>query len=208
MNLKSLHDSSSYPISLSHSSFYRFSYTPEYDSIAEKVGKDSLDLTTHFFIFMPRKQPKTLSHEERTKLLDELWTMIALLESREEVKNFFKDLLSETEALMLARRIQIAKLLLRGVGYDEIKEKLNTGYSTIAGVHRWLQSGSGGYEKVMPRLEKELERRETVKIKKTKERIPYTGEWLKRRYPLHFLLLNVIDWSASRPSKKLRKSTN
>lgn len=154
---------------------------------------------------MPRVQPRTLSREGRAKLLDELWTMIALLETREEVKNFFKDLLSETEAVMLARRIQIAKYLLQGFGYEEIREKLEVGHATIAQVHRWLQGGFGGYQSLVPRLEKEIKRRLTVRSKNIEAMTPFSSEWLKKRYPLHFLLANIIDWTKSRSPKKLRK---
>lgn len=131
--------------------------------------------------------------------------MIALLESREEVKNFFKDFISETEALMLARRIQIAKLLLQGKSYEAIRENLKTSHMTIAGVHRWLQGGFGGYEKLLPRLEKELQRRASVTEKQIEGKTPYTFQWLKRKYPLHFLLFNLVDWASARPPKKLRK---
>ncbi|MFN7088428.1 MAG: YerC/YecD family TrpR-related protein [Candidatus Paceibacteria bacterium] len=154
---------------------------------------------------MPRIQPKTLPSDERTRLLDEFWTMIALLETKEEVKQFFKDLLSETEAVMLARRIQIAKMLLGGESYEEIKIKLKTGDNTIASVHRWLQGGFGGYEKSLPRLQKELKRREEIVRRSREAKVPYSGEWLKRRYPLHYLLLNLIDWASLRPPKKLRR---
>jgi len=151
-------------------------------------------------------QPKRISSEERRELLDEFWTMIALLESRDEVKNFFKDLLSETEALMLARRIQIAKYLLGGYGYDTICMKLRTSPLTVASVHRWLQSGFGGYKKSLPKLKRELMRRREIAERKIEQSRPYSGEWLKRRYPLHYLLVNLIDWANLRPPKKLRKS--
>ncbi len=154
---------------------------------------------------MPRVKPKSIGLEERNKLLGEFWTMVALLESREEVKNFFKDLLSETEAIMLARRIQIAKMLLVDSSYEEIRHKLQAGESTIASVHRWLQSGFGGYEKLLPRLQKELERKNKVVRQKLKSREPFTAEWLKRKYPLHYLLVNLLDWIALKPPKKLRK---
>lgn len=147
-----------------------------------------------------------ISPEEKAALLDEFWTMIALLESRDEVKNFFKDLLSETEALMLSRRIRVAKLLLEGYGYDVICQRLKTSPTTVASVHRWLQSGFGGYEKSLPKLRRELARRAKVRERKSEQSEPYSGEWLKRKYPLHYLLVNLVDWAALRPPKKLRKS--
>jgi len=154
---------------------------------------------------MPRVQPKSIPPQERSALLDELWTMIALLESRDEVKSFFKDLLSETEAVMLARRIRIAKLLLEGCSYDEICKKLKTSPLTVASVRRWLRSGFGGYEASLPKLKRELARREEIHLRKAEERVPYSGEWLKKKYPLHFLLVNLVDWANLRPPKKLRK---
>lgn len=74
------------------------------------------------------------------------WTSIAELKSRDEVKAFFKDLLSESEAIMLARRIKIAERLLQGVDYEDIQSELHVGRSTIASVHQWLTSGFRGYE--------------------------------------------------------------
>lgn len=74
------------------------------------------------------------------------WTSIAELKNRDEVKAFFKDLLSESEAIMLARRIKIAQRLLQGVEYEEIQKELHVGRSTIASVHQWLTSGFQGYE--------------------------------------------------------------
>ena len=88
--------------------------------------------------------------------------MIALLETKDEVRSFFKDLLSATESVMLARRIQIAKLLLAGWGYDRIEKKMGTGPTTIASVHRWLQGGFGGYTKAIPKLKREIERRDRL----------------------------------------------
>ena len=59
---------------------------------------------------------------EREKLLGEFWTAVMLLETEGEIRNFFKDLLSETEAVMLARRLKIAKLIYQGKSYDIIEK--------------------------------------------------------------------------------------
>ncbi|MFC1595041.1 YerC/YecD family TrpR-related protein [Patescibacteria group bacterium] len=154
---------------------------------------------------MPRKRPESLSGEERKKLLDEFWIMVALLESRDEVKSFFKDLLSETETLMLSRRIQIAKMLLSDCQYNKIRENLGVSYSTIGSVHKWLQSGFGGYEKALPKLEKELDRRHKVYVKSIDAMTPYTFEWLKRKYPFQYMLFNLMDVKDLKPPKKLQK---
>lgn len=144
---------------------------------------------------MPRVQPKTIPYGERQTLLNELWSLVALLKTKEEIRNFFRDLLSETEELMLARRIRIARFLLEGKSYENIRENMHASDVTIAGVHRWLQRGSEGYKNMLPQLEKELEKQRNQQIKQREQRQPFTFAWLKKRYPLHFLLFNLLDSS-------------
>src|SRR3989338_11429722 len=95
---------------------------------------------------MSRVQPRNLEEKQRAEFLNMFWTSIAELKSRDEVKAFFKDLLSESEAIMLARRIKIAERLLQGVDYEEIQSELHVGRSTIASIYQWLTSGFQGYE--------------------------------------------------------------
>lgn len=122
------------------------------------------------------------------KYLDLLWTSVAAFKSRDEVKNFFKDLLSESEAIMLSRRIMIAKCLLEGMTYEEIRVRMKAGYDNIAKIHNWLVSGFGGYEKAIKEFNKALERRGFDKIPPK----PLSFEWLRKKYPLHFLLFNLL----------------
>lgn len=122
------------------------------------------------------------------KYLDLLWTSVAAFKSRDEVKNFFKDLLSESESIMLSRRIMIAKCLLDGMTYEEIRSRMKAGHDNIAKVHNWLVRGFGGYEKAVREFNKALDRRGINKIPVA----PYSFEWLRRKYPLHFLLFNLF----------------
>lgn len=157
--------------------------------------------------FMSKVNPRNLDSVEKMKYLDILWSSIAGLRSREEVKNFFKDLLSESEAIMLGRRIQVAKMLLEGKTYYEIIGVLKVGGDTVGRVQQWLASGFGGYEKAVARFEEVLERRKEIERNKNLE--PYSFEWLKKKYPLHFLLFNLFDQSGRvkgvTTSKRLKK---
>jgi uncharacterized protein YerC len=137
---------------------------------------------------MVKVNPKKVNNLDRMKYLDLLWTSIAGLKSREETKNFFKDLLSESEAIMLSRRIMIAKYLLENLTYDEIKARMRVGDNNIAKVHSWLISGFGGYEKAIKEFNKALDKRGVNKI----PAMPYSFEWLRKKYPLHFLLFNLF----------------
>lgn len=134
---------------------------------------------------MAKRKVQEVDQKERHVMLDEFFGMIAALKTPENAANFFEDLLTPSESLMLTRRIAIAKMLLEGWSCDDIRKKLRVGYNTINSVNKWLYSGFGGYLKEIgkPRSKKEFQRR-----------IPDT-EWkrIKRRYPAHFLLFNVID---------------
>lgn len=152
---------------------------------------------------MPRVQSQEIPSEQRSHLLDLLWTSIAELNRRDEVKAFFKDLLSESEAIMLARRIKIAQRLLQGRSYEEIQKELRTSRATVATIHRWLVGGFQGYEEAITRFEKILARRNMAQRAKHAE--PYSFEWLKNRYPLHFLFFNIMDEMKLRRSKQKYK---
>jgi hypothetical protein len=76
-------------------------------------------------------------------------------------------------------------MLLQGFTYFDIAGKLKVGRSTINSVNKWLYSGFGGYMK-------EIKKAKNYKIKP--EAIPVT-EWerIKKKYPTHFFLFNLID---------------
>ena len=150
---------------------------------------------------MAKVKPYLLSQDEKNKLLEDLYTMIAALKSREEVKNFLKDLLTPSESLMLARRIQVAKMLLDGKTHEEIKTELKVGLDTINRVQYWLHSGFGGYLKALKKLEKIKEEKEM----EWRRRYPRSGfESIRRKYPLHFLLINAILDSRQNKEKKAK----
>ena len=130
-----------------------------------------------------------LSEFEKKKYLGEFYTMVSLLRSREEVKKFFKDLLTLSEVVMISRRIQIAKMLLAGLSYEEIVKKLKVGINTVSQVDRWVRGGFGGYKEVINRYDKKNARREIEKMPAP----PFSWQAIKRKYPLHFLLLNLLD---------------
>ncbi len=154
---------------------------------------------------MARAKPQRIPFKERQQLFHEFWTAIALLETVDEIKNFFRDLLSETEAVMLSRRLKIAKLIVKGLSYDDIAKIMHASSATIASVHSWLDGGFGGYHDSISKLEAELKRQVLVAEKKAKSREPFSFESLKRKYPLHFMLFNIADEAKYRPPRKLRK---
>ena len=139
---------------------------------------------------MARIDSRKVDPKKRMEYLDLLWTSISELKSREEIKNFFKDLLSESEAIMLSRRIMIAKYLLEGKSYDEIGGILGASKATIASVHNWLVSGFSGYENAIKKFNSAIDKRLPIREDPS---MPGSFSWLRKKYPLHFLLFNMLD---------------
>ncbi len=134
-----------------------------------------------------RVKYQSLTELEKKKFLGELYDMIALLKNRDEVKQFFKDLLTLSEVVMVARRLQIAKMLLEGSTYRDIRAKLKVGISTIISVERWLNQGFGGYKNIIQRHKK--------RERKFEEHVPappFSLKHLRKKYPLHFMIWNMV----------------
>lgn len=135
-------------------------------------------------------RPRKLNKDDKIKYLDTLYSAISSLKSRDEVKAFLKDLLTESERIMIGRRIIVAQRLLEDKSYVEIKQELGVGVDTIMKVHKWLEDENYGYEETIKKLEKKYKNRQ-----RWNEKNPGTSEFarLKRRYPLHFFLFNLFD---------------
>ncbi len=134
-------------------------------------------------------KPRKVEEKDKIYYLDILYTSLASLKSKEEVKNFMRNLTTESERIMMARRIVIAKKLLEEKSYVEIMNEMGVGADTINKVHIWLGDKASGYEKAIIEVEK------MFRARKRSERT-FTGnafDNLKRRYPLHFLLFNLFD---------------
>ena len=129
-----------------------------------------------------KKKMSELGDKERIATLDALCTAAGALHGREPMKAFLKDLLTESERVMLGRRIMIARLLLAGASRREVAERMGVGLDTIARVTLWLADQMPGYEKAIAGLERAYNKRD----QKFEENKRFAA--LKRKYPLHFLL--------------------
>lgn len=100
--------------------------------------------------------------------ISNLWSAIALIENRNETTDFFKTLLTPTEIRMMAKRVQIAKMLMEGYKYEDIRNFIRVTDSTISSVNNQLQFGDGGYLKTIERLIKiEIKQQERLEGEKS-----------------------------------------
>ncbi|MBC8145827.1 MAG: hypothetical protein H7X80_09580 [bacterium] len=84
--------------------------------------------------------------------INELYRVILKLETLQECRSFFRDLLTEHEINELAERWKVARMLTGGASYVEIEKATGASSRTIARVARWVKEGKGGYLLMLDRL--------------------------------------------------------
>jgi TrpR-related protein YerC/YecD len=132
-----------------------------------------------------------LPKEKRIQMIGEFYDTINSLKDRNEVRLFFKDLLTPNEIAMLMRRLEIAVLLEAGFTYNEIIELLGTSRGKVSNIHKVLSVDGSGYKIVIKRL---LENRKARIKKIEKEKLdPLTFKAVIKKYPDRFLFFDLID---------------
>lgn len=120
---------------------------------------------------------------ERMRTLDILYTAVAHVRGRQAAKLFLRDLLTESERIMLGRRIMVARLLLQGESFETVRRRTGVGLATIGRVGKWLADQFPGYENIIANMEEEFGKRDFKRKYATSMLFRF-----KKKYPLHFLL--------------------
>lgn len=151
---------------------------------------------------MPNKfsNIRKLSKGEQEELFIRFAKCLASLKSSIEAGNFIRDLFSEQEVLILARRLQIADLLIQNFTYEQIRSVMNVGPNTIAKVQLWLNMHGEGFKVVLERN----------KNKVSDSGSPASQTWraLKKKAPMYFwpeiVLEEIIKSATKRERDRLR----
>lgn len=133
----------------------------------------------------------SLPKENRIQMIGEFYDTINSLKDRNEIRLFFKDLLNPNEIAMLMRRLEIAVLLDAGFTYEKIIKLLKVSRIKIAAVHKTLSVEGNGYKIAIERL---IENRQKRIKRQKEEKLNTLGfNSIKRKYPLHFAIFNLLD---------------
>lgn len=136
---------------------------------------------------------KELKTENKNRYIDALYAALDFANARNEVKSFIHDLITESEQIMLGRRILIAKRLLEKWPHDKIVREMGVGLDTVFRVQKWLGGRHKGYEKIVEKIKKVVR----PKSKRKSEFLDYypTGGFaeIKRRYKSYYWLSNLLD---------------
>ena len=89
----------------------------------------------------------------RSDSVDRLFQTILHLKTIDECYDFFEDLCTVKEIQDMSQRLETASLLLQGLSYQKIAERVNISSATIGRVNKCINYGSGGYKLAIERLE-------------------------------------------------------
>lgn len=133
---------------------------------------------------MAKVKVYSVDRQEKYRIAGELFEIIASLKTKKEVVDFLIGLFTASETLMIARRIQIAKMLILEKNYDEIRKELKVSFQTINKVEHWLKNDEDKMKLIAAKI-KAIERREKEYDKK------YSGNLLDK-YAHHRFLKDLF----------------
>lgn len=96
-----------------------------------------------------------ISKDVADRIFEVFIKTLVKIKDKKEAQNFAYDLFSSTEKVMLAKRIAIAFLLMKGYQYREISRLLRVSLTTIGSVNIVLKLGKGGYQTILGKIARE-----------------------------------------------------
>lgn len=145
-----------------------------------------------------------LGKKQRQELLITFCEALTSIKKKEEAAQFLADLLSPQELEMLAKRLEIAKLLIDGLTYQEISSRLKASFNTIARINAWLTLSGSGFRLVIERTRKRG--RKIYEHIFEEKHDPYSWYNIKRRYSMYFLPeLLIEEWMKQSNGKEKKK---
>ena len=95
---------------------------------------------------MPHVSRKKIKKEIATELADQFLTFLSLAQTKKEARILANELLSQTERVMLAKRLATVVLLIRGYSFTQIEDALGVTRQTV--IRIWKAMKEGKYDKI------------------------------------------------------------
>jgi len=106
---------------------------------------------------MPQVSRWKLTKETETELIKQLKLVLTKISKMEEMSFFLDAFLTETEKLMLAKRLAIVILLKEEVPESRIAETLHVTRMTVSRTRYFLEARGQGYKVALRKVAKEKE---------------------------------------------------
>lgn len=88
-----------------------------------------------------------------SKYTDKFIEAVLNLNTKDDAYNFFEDICTIKEIQDMSKRLEAAKLLDKGLNYQEVIKKIGISSATLSRVNKALNYGTGGYKKIIKKLE-------------------------------------------------------
>lgn len=95
---------------------------------------------------MTHVSKKRIKKTVATELADQFLTFLAAARTKSDARVFANELFSQTERVMLAKRLALVVLLVRGYSFMQIEEALGVTPQTISRI--WQDIKDGRYRKI------------------------------------------------------------
>jgi len=96
-----------------------------------------------------------LDKELESELYKQFWYSLGKINNSQKSADFFSDILTDTERLMLAKRFAAAILIIRGKSPTEIRSTIRLAYSTIGSISSWIKNAKPATKNILESLSKE-----------------------------------------------------
>ncbi len=158
---------------------------------------------------MTKISRKKVDPEKFGHYINNLWSAFTLMDSKNDIRLLFKDLFTHTEYKMFAKRLEIARRLLKQDSYQIIQNDLKVNPGTVNRVSNILSEAGGGLRKADSKL-RELEEKYFIKQKEITKNLesPFRSKvTTHQRTVLGTVLkagVNILDEAIS---KKIKQRT-
>lgn len=123
---------------------------------------------------------KRLDKDIELEMFRQFWNSLSRISDPELASQFFSDLLTDTEKIMLAKRFTASILLIRGRSATDIKNTIHITYSTVGSVASWVKNAKPKTKKILLSLSGEKEWERIIdKIESVLDKLPpmYGTDW-------------------------------
>jgi len=108
---------------------------------------------------MSQVSKKVIDKHIAKKIKENFLEIMSSLKNKQEANRFLYDFLTQTEQIMLAKRLAIVLMVLKGYNHRQISESLKVSTATVSSMVMWLRYEGKGYRQVLNKVIK----KETLK---------------------------------------------
>ena len=87
--------------------------------------------------------------ENKNNQWNDIITVLSQMDSRADISNFLKDIMTPKELVEFTNRFQVAQMLDEKITYTQIEKQTGMSSTTIARVSKFLSGNNSGYKKAL-----------------------------------------------------------